>query len=208
MELATTNKNKKTTLTWEELLGLAKCFGAIRRSNPKVTAKVDYWLTKNEKATRSAWEQYLSEEMELIKKNAPTLEYNGQTYLVFKGKDENDMLYNLDGFYFKKVAKEDGGFILEPSENVQNPSWELEEKAEGDEQPVKKQMPYQQYFETEEQQTVFREKLTALQSEFRAEIDLWKISIENMDGVSVEWNERYADIADYRNLLYDLTVTD
>ena len=191
--------NPFVVYSFGEVLGLLKAFTAIKISNPKISAKVDYWLSKNEKLIGDAWNGYLKKELGIIQKHANVSTVDGVVYTMFQGKDKEDVLYKNDFGFFKM---NDGKL-----EQADNPYWELEipAKEEGGE-PEKKRMHYKIQFPSDEVFELFNTELEQVQHAEKFEIDLWKLKEEYLEGIQVQWNNKGESLDEFRSLIYDNAI--
>lgn len=179
-----------------DIFGMRKVFYAIEISNAKRTAKVDYWLNKNQKALHNVWKLYEAQEIALIKKFAETKEVDGKVYDVWVGKDDTDLLLNKDGIFYK----EEEGKLTE----VANPYWEheLPAKEEGGEWTVQK-MRYVIKFTDK---PAFDTELGVLQDTFAEPVELYGMKADNLEGVNVMWQGKEEDLTQFRSLIYDNAI--
>lgn len=193
--------------SFHELLGMFKVFSSLRSLNPKLKAKVDYWINKNEKVLGEQWKLYLADEKKLIQGNVKQLEKDGVTYTSYVGKDADDIIYydHDKNTFFKLI---DGKL-----KEVELPYWEKEVPAaeEGGEPTIEK-MRYELNYGGEEEKAAFEKLIGDLQADYKFTFSLWPLSEEHLEGLNVMWQkfskegQLIDDITQYRNLLYDNAI--
>lgn len=204
-----------------EIQGLRRVLFAIEGANIKRSAKVDYWLNKNETAVQKAFDKYLNEESDLLK--AHTVTYTNEklldkdkkpvVFVVYKGANDEDTLLNDRSAYFKLAGTEE-----EPMLDLMiQPTWKKEIPAaeEGGESTFQ-EMRYEPKFQSDDMAKKFEEELGKLQTEFSEPIETYLLKEENLDGLNVSWIKTEniggrpmvtENLSEFRTLLYENLIT-
>ena len=194
-----------------EILGLKNTFRSLDATNPKRSAKVDYWIEKNTKQLDLAFSEYIAQEKELLLRYTKTFMHpklnkkNGEPveFIVYEGKDENDTLINDGGMYFR-LQMNDGEPVLDL---VTDPTYEVAIPSEEDgKEPTIQKMRYNIAFIDAEAKDAFDKKLETLQNEFKYPLELWKLDEAQLEGLQVMWKGREQDLTQFRTLLYENTI--
>lgn len=192
--------------SFADIEGLRQVFARLEISNLKRSGKVDYWLNKNHKALDSVWKDYMGEEWKLLKQFAEIFEKDGLEFLVHKGADDTDLVYFHSGAMFKK----DGDKMIPTF----NPYWKMTIPAtEEGKEATTQDMQYRIKYNTDTAEEEFNVELMKLREEYKANIDLWPLKEEHLEGLSVVWKDiktggdgkQYleSDATQFRSLLYD-----
>lgn len=188
---------KKKDFTFEEVTGFMKIIEVLKKSNPQISIRTDFWLHKNQEAIRPEFDKYLQDEFELMSSGfAEGKEIGGVKYVQHKGADENDLKYISNNAWYE--------FDGEKMNAIPFPLWEkeLQPASEGKEAVVGK-FYYTPQFVSPESEKDFGDKLLELQQNYKFELSLHLLEPKYMDGVNVIWRDKNEDMSWVRPLLYD-----
>ena len=183
---------------------------ALRKQNPLINLKVDYWLKKNEDILRPLGKKFWDDREKMTLKYIESKNVNDVSFLILTGKDDMDVILSNRYGFFKEFEIDGKPELKQLGYDEKGKPvdifWEREMIADKEgEEPIKIKVPYQYKWKNAEAEQGLSDEMN-IQEEQKHSLSLYRLEEKYLDSVKIAWpdpNDPNNNADDIRNLLYE-----